>query len=516
MTVPSSSRTAPSARRQEVRAGERGDERIRRPRDEIRRAPVLAQPAVDDHADLRRERRGVLEVVGHEQRRDLEPGEQLLQLGAHLDARVRVERGERLVEEKDRRVARERAGERDALTLAAREAARPRVREVPDPEPLEVLVCRVAPRVLDVGAHREMREERVVLEDEADAPPLGRQRRRPCSNHVSSPHRIEPPLGRTSPAIALRTVLFPAPDGPTRATVAADREAYLELESPKRDGDVFEGDRCHERAILSVRSRTALTRTRSAAHRECRVLVQVELVVDRERQRLRDALEASREHDRRAELADSARERQSEPGDQPAAREREHDAEERPRRPRAERARGRRQARVDRLERGDRLPDVERARDVRDGDDDRALGERSEMPKSVESRAEQPVAAERDEQPDPRHGRRQHERELDERDRERASDEAPRREEVRRRRPEEEDQRLRDETRLQRHDEGVVDDRVRELADHPSRRRVRRRSPTIGRTRKTSVTAASATNRTPPSLPLMPTSVPVPVPVTSA
>ena len=61
-----------------------------------------------------------------------------------------VERRERLVEQQDLRVARERAGERDALALAARELAGPRVGEVRDPEALEVLVDGLAPRVLDV------------------------------------------------------------------------------------------------------------------------------------------------------------------------------------------------------------------------------------------------------------------------------------------------------------------------------------------------------------------------------
>ena len=70
------------------------------------------------------ERGRVLEVVRHEQRRDLETGEELLQLESHLDLRVGVESRERLVEQQDLGVARERAGERDALPLAAREAAR--------------------------------------------------------------------------------------------------------------------------------------------------------------------------------------------------------------------------------------------------------------------------------------------------------------------------------------------------------------------------------------------------------
>ena len=45
-------------------------------------------------------------------------------------------------------------------------------------------------------------------------------------------------------------------------------------------------------------------------------------------------------------------------------------------RARAERARGRDQVRVDRLERRDRLADVERAGDERDREDDRGLVER--------------------------------------------------------------------------------------------------------------------------------------------
>src|SRR5262249_43249429 len=39
-----------------------------------------------------------------------------------------------------------------------------------------------------------------------------------------------------------------------------DAEAQAELESPKRDSDLLEGDRCHERPILSVSRRRALIR----------------------------------------------------------------------------------------------------------------------------------------------------------------------------------------------------------------------------------------------------------------
>ena len=79
-----------------------------------------------------------------------------------------VERGERLVEEKHVGIASERPRERDALPLAARELVRQRVLEVRDPEPLEVLVDPFASRVGDVLADAQVREERVLLEDEAD------------------------------------------------------------------------------------------------------------------------------------------------------------------------------------------------------------------------------------------------------------------------------------------------------------------------------------------------------------
>ena len=53
----------------------------------------------------------------------------------------------------------------------------------------------------------------------------------------------------------------------------------------------------------------------------------------------------------------------------------EDDAEERPRRACTKRARGGDEVRVDRLEGGDRLADVQRARHVRDRDDDGRLGQ---------------------------------------------------------------------------------------------------------------------------------------------
>ena len=78
-----------------------------------------------------------------------------MQLGADARLRVRVERGERLVQEQHLRVARERAGERDALPLAA-ESSRTRGCEVGDAEPLEVVVGRVPCRAYSMFARTVM------------------------------------------------------------------------------------------------------------------------------------------------------------------------------------------------------------------------------------------------------------------------------------------------------------------------------------------------------------------------
>jgi len=84
---------------------------------------------------------------------------------------MRVERGQRLVEEQHARPPRERARERDALALAAREIPRARARQVGDAKAVEKPVEGAAEG--DVLGHGQVREERVVLEDEPDGAFLG-------------------------------------------------------------------------------------------------------------------------------------------------------------------------------------------------------------------------------------------------------------------------------------------------------------------------------------------------------
>ena len=104
---------------------------------------------------------------------------ELLHHVEHVADRLRVERARRLVEEHQRRVHRERARDRDALLLSARELAGVRVALVGEPDPVEQalgvgdrLVLRDAAdahrRLDDVVEHRHVRPEVEALEDEAD------------------------------------------------------------------------------------------------------------------------------------------------------------------------------------------------------------------------------------------------------------------------------------------------------------------------------------------------------------
>jgi hypothetical protein len=113
----------------------------------------------------------------------------LAQPAAQVLADLRVERAERLVEEQDARLDGERAGERDALALAARELRGIAVGEARQPDQVEQLadaaldlrrrrplraLSRVQP-VGDVVGHAHVLEQRVVLEHEPDRALLHRQ-----------------------------------------------------------------------------------------------------------------------------------------------------------------------------------------------------------------------------------------------------------------------------------------------------------------------------------------------------
>ena len=124
-------------------------------------------------------------VVRDVDRRRAELALELRDLGAHLDAELRVEVRERLVHEEDLRVADDRAAHRHPLALSAGELARlarevrRQVEELCGPgDPLLHLALRLLAEPQpegDVVGDGEVRVERVVLEDHRDVAVLRRQ-----------------------------------------------------------------------------------------------------------------------------------------------------------------------------------------------------------------------------------------------------------------------------------------------------------------------------------------------------
>src|SRR5690606_26053548 len=146
----------------------------------------LPQPAVAQDRDPVGEGDDVLLVVDDDE--GGRPG--AAQDAAELVPQRRLEQGvqvaERLVEEQHRGFRREGARQRGALLLAARELVRVAAGQVGEPHEFEhlahALPAAVAGQAVEpeahVRLHREVREQRVVLEDEADAAALGRHRAR--------------------------------------------------------------------------------------------------------------------------------------------------------------------------------------------------------------------------------------------------------------------------------------------------------------------------------------------------
>ena len=150
--------------------------------DRLGRADLLDAPAVHHHDAIGHLERLVL-VVGDEHAGDLELVVQPPQPAAQLLADLGVERAEGLVQQQHARLDGERAGERDALALAAGELRGVAVRDPVELHELEQLLHARLDLALgrpqpprphaepegDVLEHRHVAEERVVLEHEADA-----------------------------------------------------------------------------------------------------------------------------------------------------------------------------------------------------------------------------------------------------------------------------------------------------------------------------------------------------------
>ena len=100
------------------------------------RVPVWTTLSALEDDDAVGEGVGVDGVVGDEEADAVEGGEVAAQVAADVAAGAGVEGGERFVEEQQARLGRQRAGQGDALGLAAGEGARPVVGVVGEPDPL--------------------------------------------------------------------------------------------------------------------------------------------------------------------------------------------------------------------------------------------------------------------------------------------------------------------------------------------------------------------------------------------
>jgi hypothetical protein len=165
------------------RADEARHEKRRRIVVDVDRAADLLDRALVHHDHAVGERHRLDLVVGHEDAGGLQLPVQLLDLQAHLHAQLRVEVGQRLVEQERGRLAHDRASHGDALALAARKRTRLPVEERTELEDLRRalhahvdLLGRHAPDAQPVGhvfVHRHVRIERVVLEHHGDIAVLG-------------------------------------------------------------------------------------------------------------------------------------------------------------------------------------------------------------------------------------------------------------------------------------------------------------------------------------------------------
>ena len=133
----------------------------------------------DDH--LAAEAVGLVAVVGHEQGRAVKPGQQAAHFALHFLAEVAVQCAERLVQHQDVGLACQNAGQCSALLLPARKLAGQAAGQFLQPHGAQGLrtgrfagggVLLLFQRAEDVLLHRHIREQRVVLEQQAHVPLL--------------------------------------------------------------------------------------------------------------------------------------------------------------------------------------------------------------------------------------------------------------------------------------------------------------------------------------------------------
>jgi hypothetical protein len=181
-----------------------GDEGVGGVAVDVERPADLLDAPLAHHDDAIRHGHGLALVVGDQDGGDAEPLLEQPQLDLHRLAQLGVERGERLVQQQQLRLHRERAGDRDALALPARDLGDGALRDAGQADQFQQLLdpgpapgrghAADAQRIGDVVADREMAEQGQRLEHHAELAPVRRHRRDVgfVEQHAAGGRRLQP------------------------------------------------------------------------------------------------------------------------------------------------------------------------------------------------------------------------------------------------------------------------------------------------------------------------------------
>src|SRR6266571_2888117 len=158
------------------------------------RAALAHSSCFEDHHMIA-ERERLDGIVRHEYRRHSQLDEPTAKLPPQMLSRRGIERGKRFVEQEQTRLTDQRARQRNALLLPSRQLPRVTILETGRPEQRHDLLDALPPIRRRCG---------------------GRKMPRAALHQISSPKRMVPRSGFSSPARHRSVVDFPEPDGPKR------------------------------------------------------------------------------------------------------------------------------------------------------------------------------------------------------------------------------------------------------------------------------------------------------------
>ncbi len=255
------------------RAGEARDERVGGAATSSAARPALEDPALDDHADPVGERGGVLEVVRDEDRSAAPSSRSSSWSSTRTAGLACGRRAPRAARRAGARPGRARARARARRAGARRRRAR--VTRAPR-EVARSGSARAArrPAASRRGAEADVRARRrgagtartPGTGSRPGAAPAARRCPRSCRARRVLVERHEPARrGRSRPATTRRTVVFPAPDGPTSATVSPPARPSARRDASKlRRGWVKSDAERHRVRSLTERRTSALMTTSTA------------------------------------------------------------------------------------------------------------------------------------------------------------------------------------------------------------------------------------------------------------